>query len=98
MAPFFSAHRSAFVQRQAETSALPEEKEEVQQKPFETTVQRMCAGCEAEQQEKSTLQPKLDVGQAGDPYEREADVISRRVAPLRRQRHIRRRTRPEVKS
>jgi hypothetical protein len=82
-AAFFSDYRSGGIQRQAESSLLPEEKEEeqaLQQKPLETTVQRMCAECEKEQREKSALQPKLSVGQAGDPYEQEADRVAEHVA------------------
>lgn len=82
-AAFFSDYRSGGIQRQAESSLLPEEKEEeqtLQQKPLETTVQRMCAECEKEQQEKSALQPKLSVGEAGDPYEQEADRVAEHVA------------------
>jgi hypothetical protein len=74
---------SGIVQRQAESSPLPEEKEEeqtLQQKPLETTVQRMCAECEKEQQEKTAVQPKLSVGEAGDPYEQEADRVADQVA------------------
>jgi hypothetical protein len=79
---FFSDYHSGCVQRQAESSPLPEEEEEqtLQQKPQETTVQRMCAECEKEQQEKTALQPKLSVGEAGDPYEQEADRVADQVA------------------
>ena len=40
----------------------------------------MCDDCEKEPKEVSALQPKLSVGQAGDPYEQEADRVADQVA------------------
>lgn len=80
---FFSDYSSGCIQRQAESSPLPEKTEEeqtLQQKLFETTVQCMCTECEKEQQEKPALQPKLSVGEAGDLYEQEADRVANQVA------------------
>ena len=82
-AAFFPDYRSGAVQRQAESSPQSEEMEEepaIQEKPLESTVQRMCAECEKEPKEGSALQPKLNVGQAGDPYEQEADRVADQVA------------------
>ncbi len=60
---------------------LPDEEEEVAQPKAlaETPIQRMCAECEKEQQQKSTLQPKLTVGQPNDQYEQEADHVADQV-------------------
>lgn len=60
---------------------MPDEEEEVAQPKAltETPIQRMCAECEKEQQQKSTLQPKLTVGQSGDKYEQEADRVADQV-------------------
>ena len=44
------------------------------------TVQRKCAACEAE---SSKIQPRLEVGPAGDRYEMEADTIAAQVMAMR---------------
>ncbi|MDJ0707989.1 MAG: DUF4157 domain-containing protein [Leptolyngbyaceae cyanobacterium MO_188.B28] len=46
------------------------------------TVQRVCADCAEEQateEEKTAVQPKLAIGQVGDPYEQEADQVAQQV-------------------
>ncbi len=59
---------------------LDEEEEVAQPKALtETPIQRMCDECEREQQQKSTLQPKLTVGQPNDKYEQEADRVAEEV-------------------
>ncbi len=49
-------------------------------------IQRKCAGCEREEQElemTSDVRPRLEVGAADDPFEREADAIAGQVMALR---------------
>ena len=71
------------VQMQSEDStvqAMTEDEEEVAQTKTASAmaVQRKCTACEKEQQQ-STLQPKLTVGQPGDQYEQEADRVADQV-------------------
>jgi hypothetical protein len=68
------------VQMQAEETTLQretimEEEEEVAQP---ATIQRKCAAC-ATEQDQTTLQPKLTVGQPNDQYEQEADQVADQV-------------------
>lgn len=48
------------------------------------TVQRICEACDEEEQEdEQSVQPRLEVGAAGDRFEVEADAIAARVMAMR---------------
>lgn len=46
-------------------------------------VQRKCAACAREDKEKAAIQPRLEVGEANDKYESEADHIAGKVMAMR---------------
>ena len=51
--------------------------------PAGPAVQRKCTACEEEAEEKSAVQPRLEVGPVGDRYEQEADSIAAQVMAMR---------------
>ncbi|MEK6749785.1 MAG: DUF4157 domain-containing protein [Pseudomonadota bacterium] len=76
-AAFFSGVYSGGVQCQAETSPLPEEEEQtLQQKPLDGAVKSVGAETEPADAGRFIVQPQLTIGQAGDPYEQEADHVA----------------------
>lgn len=66
---------------QRESMIEDEEEQKVAQPKALTTeaIQRKCVACAEEQQEQSTLHPKLTVGQPNDQYEQEADQVADQV-------------------
>lgn len=53
--------------------------------PANASVQRKCAACAMEEEDSlaAQVQPKLEVGAANDPFEREADAIAGEVMAMR---------------
>ena len=73
------------IQREEEVEEQREvgiQKQQLQAPPDDGIVQRLCDECEgelAEKEEKTPVQAKLTVGEAGDKYEQEADAVARDV-------------------
>ena len=73
------------IQREEEVEEQREvgiQKQQLQAPPDDGIVQRLCDECEgelAEKEEKTPVQAKLTVGEAGDKYEQEADAVAAQV-------------------
>ncbi|KTE34623.1 MULTISPECIES: eCIS core domain-containing protein [unclassified Sphingopyxis] len=77
---------TAMVQRECASCEQEEPKESAIQRRLTATAaaplpQRACAACEAKDEE-SAVQPRLEVGPAGDRYEQEADSIAAKVMAM----------------